>query len=55
MVDISLAVEERARIAHMQKLVDEARTAGTSDLTFDEVIERAQAKAPGKRPVDGPA
>ena len=39
--------ERAAKIAHMQKLVDEARNEGISDLTFDDVIERARAKAPG--------
>lgn len=37
--------ERAAKIAHMQKLVDEAIASGVSDLTFDQVIERARAKA----------
>nr|WP_295469884.1 type II toxin-antitoxin system ParD family antitoxin [Mesorhizobium sp.] len=37
--------EREAKIAHMQKLVDEAIASGVSDLTFDQVIERARAKA----------
>jgi hypothetical protein len=32
------------KIAHMQKLVDEARAGGISELSFDDVIERARAK-----------
>ncbi len=37
--------EREAKIAHMQKLVDEAIASGVSELTFDQVIERARAKA----------
>lgn len=37
--------EREMKIAHMQKLVDEAIASGVSDLTFDQVIERARAKA----------
>lgn len=38
--------QERAeKIAHMQKLVDEARASGISDKTADEVIATARAKA----------
>ena len=37
--------DRAAKIAHMQKLIDEARAGGISDLTFDQVIDRARAKA----------
>ncbi len=38
--------QERAeKIAHMQKLVDEARASGISDKTADEVIATARTKA----------
>lgn len=38
--------QDRAeKIANMQRLVDEARESGISDLSFDQIIERARAKA----------
>lgn len=37
--------DRAAKIANMQALVDEARVGGISDLSFDDVIERARAKA----------
>jgi antitoxin ParD1/3/4 len=36
--------DRAAKIAHMQVLVDEARAGGISELSFDDVIERARAK-----------
>lgn len=37
--------ERRAKIAHMQKLVDEAYESGVSDLTFPQMREIARARA----------
>lgn len=37
--------EREAKIAHMQKLVDEAIASGISDKTAEEVIAIARAKA----------
>jgi antitoxin ParD1/3/4 len=37
--------ERQAKIAHMQKLVDEALESGFSDRTFEEIREEARAKA----------
>lgn len=37
--------DRAAKIAHIQALVDEARAGGISELSFDDVIERARAKA----------
>lgn len=36
--------DRAAKIANMQVLVDEARAGGISELSFDDVIERARAK-----------
>ncbi|MCR5855577.1 type II toxin-antitoxin system ParD family antitoxin [Mesorhizobium sp. J428] len=37
--------EREAKIAHLQRLVDEARASGISDKTAEEVIATARAKA----------